>query len=137
MLPQINKRQKLPISFDLIPEHALSVFLSPILPKKDKISTLVKWFMKNWHLWEDEPLPPRKNPEMSIPEFAQGLTNSLHLYTIHIQGQRVWTWIAKRNLPREDNFHVMSKIATGWQKDFALLVLFILADKKPVEQTDN
>lgn len=110
-----------------MPDDTRAVFTSPMIFRKRRLSMLIKWFMQNWHAWYDEELtalPARR--EMSIADFADGLTLSLKPYNIRIHRQRVWTWLSERNLPRDDNFHVMTEIATGWQKEFADLVLEIL-----------
>ncbi len=107
-----------------IPTETLAVFKSPLISRKARISLLVEWFMENWQEWHTE----IDQPEASITAFAKGLTTALQEYNIIINRQRVWTWLSERNLPRSDNFYVMSKHATGWQREFALLVLDILAN---------
>lgn len=118
-----------------MPDEVRAVFTSPMIARKKRLSLLIEWFMENWHEWQeldarDQGLNFSVLP-MSITDFAEGLTHALAPYRIIINRQRVWTWLKQRNLPREDNFNVMAEIAEGWQLDFALLVLDILASDKP------
>ena len=114
-----------------IPEEVRSVFTSTMIARKKRMSLLVKWFMKNWWRWTPEKMLPSPIKDASITGFANGLTRALSPYGITIKKQRVWTWLSQRNLPREDNFRVLVEIATGWQLEFALLVLDILDSEEP------
>lgn len=115
-----------------IPTETLAVFQSTMIARKKRISLLVEWFMKNWWCWSPSELERSFDPTgNSITHFAEGLTDALAEYEIVINRQRVWTWLVQRNLPRSDNFYVMAKHATGWQREFARLVLDILASSEP------
>lgn len=118
-----------------MPDEARAVFTSPMIARKKRLSLLIEWFMENYYNWlelsaRDQGLNFSVLP-MSITEFAEGLTRALAPYRIIINRQRVWTWLKERNLPRSDNFNVMVEIAEGWQLDFALLVLGIIASDEP------
>ncbi len=116
-----------------IPAETLAVFNSTMITRKKRIAILVAWFMENWWRWTPDDMLPYPPPKpFSITAFAMGLTNALSEYEITIKRQRVWTWISQRNLPYAENFYVMVKIATGWQLQFAQLVLDILASEEPV-----
>ncbi len=121
-----------PIKEYTIPTETLAVFNSTMIVRKKRMSLLVEWFMQNWWQWTPDDMLPNPTPEASVTNFAMGLTSALTEYNITINKQRVWTWLVQRNLPRSDNFEVMSKIATGWQREFALLVLDILASQDPI-----
>lgn len=113
-----------------IPAETLAVFQSTMIARKKRMSILVEWFMKNWWQWTpDDRLPDPASS--SLTHFATGLSSALAEYEIVINRQRVWTWLVQRNLPRSDNFYVMTKHATGWQREFAQLVLDILASSEP------
>lgn len=113
-----------------IPAETLAVFQSTMIARKKRISMLVEWFMKNWWQWTPDDMLPSPTSN-SITNFAAGLSSALAEYEIVINRQRVWTWLVQRNLPRSDNFYVMTKHATGWQREFARLVLDILASSEP------
>jgi len=116
-----------------IPAETLAVFNSTMIARKKRISLLVEWFMENWHHWFKFDVEPGQtfSTSSSITHFAEGLSRALAEYEIVINRQRVWTWLVQRNLPRSDNFYVMAKHATGWQREFARLVLDILASSEP------
>ena len=117
---------------DLIPGDTRLVFASTMISRKRRLSILVKWFAQNYFLWQELSLSnPAAMQPMSLGAFADELTDALRPYRIRIQRQRVWTWISERNLPRDDNFRVMAEIAIGWQREFALIVLQILASAEP------
>ncbi len=119
-----------PIKQYEIPAETLAVFQSTMIARKKRISILVEWFMENWWQWTiDEALADPTSS--SLTNFAAGLSSALAEYKIVINRQRVWTWQVQRNLPRSDNFYVMAKHATGWQREFARLVLDILASSEP------
>lgn len=125
-----------PIKQYKIPAETLAVFQSPLISRKKRMALLVEWFMENWRHWTPNEMLPNPTPEASVTNFAKGLSLALTEYNITINKQRVWTWLVQRNLPRSDNFEVMSRIATGWQREFALLVLSILASQDPPTQAD-
>ncbi len=116
-----------------IPTETLAVFNSTMIARKKRISLLVEWFMKNWSRWTPDDMLADPT-SVSITNFAAGLSRALAEYEIVINRQRVWTWLVQRNLPRSDNFYVMAKHATGWQREFAQLVLDILASAEPAPQ---
>lgn len=117
-----------------MPDEARAVFTSPMIARKKRLSLLIEWFMENWWHWVEFDVPRGETfttINLSITDFAEGLTRALAPYRIIINRQRVWTWLKERNLPRPDNFNVMVEIAEGWQLDFALLVLDIIASDEP------
>ena len=116
-----------------IPAETLAVFNSTMIARKKRVSLLVEWFMENWWHWHQFG-PGTHSTSNSITNFAAGLSHALAEYEIVINRQRVWTWLVQRNLPRSDNFYVMAKHATGWQREFAQLVLDILASSEPAPQ---
>lgn len=118
-----------------IPDEVYSLFISPLVERKRRMSLLVKWFQINYYLWQKEwqELPGQKTAfTLSNAEFAAALTAALVRYNIEIQTQRVWTWTHERNLPRPDNLRVMLGIADegSWQREFARVALEIIKTKK-------